>query len=106
MLTILLLLFISNSLLANPDSTVITKEVDELSPTEELMFGDCNEALCGPRVSKCMLIKSCNCSMKIDDLRNKNCTCCKDCIQCLGNLFTDCCSCVGKYLFIIIYYLL
>jgi len=58
-------------------------------------YGSCSEALCGPRVSKCMLIKSCNCSMTPEDLRNRNCTCCKDCYQCLGELFVDCCSCVG-----------
>ncbi|KRX39693.1 Protein twisted gastrulation [Trichinella murrelli] len=55
----------------------------------------CSEAICGPRVSKCMLIKSCNCSMTPEDLVNKNCSCCKDCFHCLGELFTDCCSCVG-----------
>ncbi|KFD57372.1 hypothetical protein M514_01883, partial [Trichuris suis] len=55
----------------------------------------CSEAVCGPRVSKCMLIKSCNCSMTPADLAGKNCSCCKDCFHCLGELFSDCCSCVG-----------
>uniref|UniRef100_A0A914WWY6 Protein twisted gastrulation n=2 Tax=Plectus sambesii TaxID=2011161 RepID=A0A914WWY6_9BILA len=64
-----------------------------ISVTGEL--GECPEAFCGPRVSKCMLIKSCNCSMTPQDIKNKNCTCCKDCIQCLGDLFSECCSCVG-----------
>ncbi len=58
---------------------------------------DCSESRCGVRVSKCMLIKSCNCSMTPDDLKSQNCTCCKDCVKCLGNYFTDCCSCVGKW---------
>ncbi|XP_005090548.1 twisted gastrulation protein homolog 1-A [Aplysia californica] len=51
----------------------------------------CNNAICGPRVSKCMLIKCCGCDMS--DL--KNCTCCRDCQVCLKSLYTECCSCVG-----------
>jgi len=51
----------------------------------------CNNAICGPRVSKCMLIKCCGCDMT--DL--KNCTCCRDCQICLESLYTECCSCVG-----------
>ena len=52
----------------------------------------CNE-LCGPIVSRCQLIKSCEC-----DMSNKNnCTCCTNCQLCLSNQYTECCSCVGKY---------
>lgn len=51
----------------------------------------CNEALCVSIVSKCMLIKSCDCDMT--DM--KNCSCCKDCQTCLSTLYTECCSCVG-----------
>ncbi|XP_059138517.1 twisted gastrulation protein homolog 1-B-like isoform X2 [Physella acuta] len=51
----------------------------------------CNEAICAPLVSKCMLIKCCECEMT--DI--KNCTCCKDCQICLSKLYTECCSCVG-----------
>lgn len=51
----------------------------------------CNEALCVSIVSKCMLIKSCDCDMT--DIRN--CSCCKDCNMCLSTLYTECCSCVG-----------
>nr|CAH7757736.1 unnamed protein product [Callosobruchus chinensis] len=47
----------------------------------------CNEAICGSVVSKCLLTKSCNCNVK-------NCTCCKDCFNCLSYLYTECCSCV------------
>ncbi|XP_074042811.1 protein twisted gastrulation [Leptinotarsa decemlineata] len=47
----------------------------------------CNEAVCGSVVSKCLLTKSCNCDLK-------NCTCCKDCFNCLSYLYTECCSCV------------
>nr|CAI5855669.1 unnamed protein product [Callosobruchus analis] len=50
----------------------------------------CNEAICGSVVSKCLLTKSCNCNVK-------NCTCCKDCFNCLSYLYTECCSCVGRY---------
>ena len=53
----------------------------------------CNNAICGPRVSKCMLIKCCGCDMT--DL--KNCTCCRDCQICLESLYTECCSCVGEF---------
>lgn len=55
----------------------------------------CNEALCVSIVSKCMLIKSCDCDMT--DIRN--CSCCKDCNMCLSTLYTECCSCVGKFSF-------
>lgn len=53
----------------------------------------CNEAVCGSVVSKCLLTKACNC-----DYKAGNCTCCKDCNACLGNLFYECCSCVGQYI--------
>lgn len=49
----------------------------------------CNEAVCGSVVSKCLLTKSCNCDFNFD-----NCTCCKDCLNCLGSLYSECCSCV------------
>lgn len=51
----------------------------------------CNEAVCASLVSKCMLLKSCECNM----LNKDNCTCCKDCHKCLAKLYTECCSCVG-----------
>lgn len=51
----------------------------------------CNEALCASRVSKCMLIKCCECDMS----DKKNCSCCKACQVCLAKLYTECCSCVG-----------
>lgn len=47
----------------------------------------CNEAVCGSVVSKCLLTKSCNCDLK-------NCTCCKECFNCLSYLYSECCSCV------------
>ncbi|CAH0390063.1 unnamed protein product [Bemisia tabaci] len=47
----------------------------------------CNEAVCASIVSKCMITQSCKCDMK-------NCTCCKDCFNCLSYLFSECCSCV------------
>ncbi|KAL1517447.1 hypothetical protein ABEB36_001210 [Hypothenemus hampei] len=52
------------------------------------IFG-CNESICGSMVSKCLLTKSCNCDFNFD-----NCSCCKDCINCLGYLYSECCSCV------------
>ncbi|RZC40613.1 twisted gastrulation [Asbolus verrucosus] len=47
----------------------------------------CNEAVCGSIVSKCLLTQSCKCDLK-------NCTCCKDCFNCLSYLYNECCSCV------------
>lgn len=49
----------------------------------------CNQMLCASIVSKCMLTQSCKCDLK-------NCTCCKDCYQCLSWLWQECCSCVGN----------
>ncbi|KAH8356881.1 protein twisted gastrulation [Drosophila serrata] len=48
---------------------------------------DCNEVVCGSVVSKCLLTQSCQC--KLND-----CHCCKDCLNCLGELFTECCGCL------------
>ena len=45
--------------------------------------------LCASIVSKCMLTQSCKCELK-------NCTCCRDCYQCLSWLWQECCSCVGE----------
>lgn len=50
----------------------------------------CNEAVCGSIVSKCLLTQSCKCDLK-------NCTCCKDCYNCLSYLYEECCSCVGEF---------
>ncbi|GLH05200.1 Protein twisted gastrulation [Gryllus bimaculatus] len=50
-------------------------------------IGSCNEAMCASVVSKCMLTQSCKCDLK-------NCSCCKECFNCLGELYSDCCSCV------------
>jgi len=52
----------------------------------------CNDAVCASLVSKCLLLKSCECDMS----NRSNCTCCVDCHRCLARLYTDCCSCVGK----------
>ncbi|XP_068093275.1 twisted gastrulation protein homolog 1 [Hyperolius riggenbachi] len=50
----------------------------------------CNEALCASVVSKCLLQELCQCS-----LLNGNCSCCKECVLCLGTLWDECCDCVG-----------
>uniref|UniRef100_A0A0A9YJJ3 Protein twisted gastrulation n=1 Tax=Lygus hesperus TaxID=30085 RepID=A0A0A9YJJ3_LYGHE len=47
----------------------------------------CNEAVCASIVSKCMITQSCKCDLK-------NCSCCKDCFNCLSHLYSECCSCV------------
>lgn len=52
----------------------------------------CNEVVCASIVSKCMLTQSCKCELK-------NCSCCKECLKCLGiKYYEECCSCVGEYL--------
>lgn len=48
----------------------------------------CNEQVCASIVSKCMLTASCKCDLKA-------CSCCKECFNCLGSQYTECCSCVG-----------
>ncbi|XP_030751462.1 LOW QUALITY PROTEIN: protein twisted gastrulation-like [Sitophilus oryzae] len=53
----------------------------------------CNEAVCGSVVSKCLLTESSNC-----DLILLITPCCKGIAKdCLGYLYTECCSCVGRY---------
>ncbi|XP_065362191.1 protein twisted gastrulation-like [Calliphora vicina] len=48
----------------------------------------CNEDICGSIVSKCTLTQSCNCEQK-------DVTCYKECVQCMGKkYFEDCCGCV------------
>lgn len=47
----------------------------------------CNEFVCGSVVSKCLLTQSCQCKLS-------DCFCCKDCLNCLGELYTECCSCL------------
>lgn len=48
----------------------------------------CNEMVCGSVVSKCLLTQSCQCKL------NDDCHCCKDCLNCLGELYTECCGCL------------
>lgn len=49
----------------------------------------CNEQVCASMVSKCMLTASCKCDLK-------DCSCCKECYNCLSYLYSECCSCVGN----------
>lgn len=56
-----------------------------------LLSHACNDAICASRVSKCQLIKCCECDMS----DKKNCSCCHDCQICLSRLYAECCSCVG-----------
>lgn len=70
----------------------------------------CNEAVCGSIVSKCSLLKSCNCTISqpqttnsievtegetVGDEAAESCSCCGRCKLCLDNLFFECCSCFG-----------
>merc|ERR1712133_231524 len=55
---------------------------------QPLLILACNEAVCASIVSKCMLLQSCKCELEPD------CTCCKQCFECLNYLYSECCSCV------------
>lgn len=48
----------------------------------------CNVFTCAPIVSKCMITESCNCEFS-------DCSCCRECFDCLSYLFSECCDCVG-----------
>ncbi|XP_062843911.1 twisted gastrulation protein homolog 1-A [Trichomycterus rosablanca] len=50
----------------------------------------CNKALCASDVSKCLLQGLCQCRPS-----EGNCSCCKECMLCLGTLWEECCDCVG-----------
>nr|KAF6424156.1 twisted gastrulation BMP signaling modulator 1 [Rousettus aegyptiacus] len=51
----------------------------------------CNKALCASDVSKCLIQELCQCRPG-----EGNCSCCKECMLCLGTLWDECCDCVGK----------
>ncbi|CAG7835536.1 unnamed protein product, partial [Allacma fusca] len=51
------------------------------------LVSSCNEAVCASIVSKCTLTQSCKCELR-------NCSCCKECFDCLSYLYSECCSCV------------
>ncbi|KAL7736009.1 hypothetical protein ACLKA6_002431 [Drosophila palustris] len=48
---------------------------------------ECNEMLCGSIVSKCQLTQSCQCELNDCEI--------KSCFRCLGELYTECCGCLG-----------
>uniref|UniRef100_A0A8D0E5B1 Twisted gastrulation BMP signaling modulator 1 n=1 Tax=Salvator merianae TaxID=96440 RepID=A0A8D0E5B1_SALMN len=50
----------------------------------------CNKALCASDVSKCLIQELCQCRPS-----EGNCSCCKECMLCLGTLWDECCDCVG-----------
>ena len=77
----LLIGILINNILLSPQ--IVTNAL-LVSPSE------CNEAVCGSIVSKCTLLKSCECKIEPD-----GCSCCKKCFACLEYLQPDCCSCVG-----------
>ncbi|KAH3692544.1 hypothetical protein DPMN_193093 [Dreissena polymorpha] len=57
-----------------------------------VMVEACNEQICASPVSRCQLIQACDCDMS----DKKNCSCCHNCQLCLAQLYSECCSCVGK----------
>ncbi|XP_018102538.1 uncharacterized protein LOC446926 isoform X1 [Xenopus laevis] len=60
-----------------------------LCSTVTLVTG-CNKALCASDVSKCLLQELCQCQAI-----EGNCSCCPECMLCMGNLWDQCCDCVG-----------
>lgn len=54
------------------------------------LTGACNKALCASDVSKCLIQELCQCRPT-----DGNCSCCKECMLCLGTLWDECCDCVG-----------
>lgn len=64
------------------------KDTNEGYLKHPLAFSTCQERVCASRVSACLLMEECDCSME-------SCECCVDCIRCLGSLWKDCCDCVG-----------
>ena len=62
------------------------------------LAASCNEAVCAPIVSKCTLMKSCDCLGEQEESNSKDCECCQGCVACFENelesLFSECCSCV------------
>lgn len=62
----------------------------------KIVYNDvCIEDVCGPIVSKCLLLESCNCLITPTESMAQNCSCCKQCVACLGEMYHQCCSCVG-----------
>ena len=62
------------------------------SPLDNLKaFENCQSKLCASRVSFCIIMKDCSCFAK----PGRYCRCCKDCVKCLGNLWSECCDCVA-----------
>lgn len=55
----------------------------------------CNDVVCGPIVTKCQLLKSCNCDVP-EGKSTEDCPCCATCAACLQDKYPVCCSCVGK----------
>lgn len=55
----------------------------------------CNKMVCASIVSKCMLTQACKCDLTKSP--ENSCTCCRDCVKCLGYLYTECCSCLREY---------
>lgn len=51
----------------------------------------CPRMQCAPIISKCQLIDACRCEAELDF------SCYKNCSHCLGELYAECCSCVGKF---------
>uniref|UniRef100_A0A6G1SHQ0 Protein twisted gastrulation n=1 Tax=Aceria tosichella TaxID=561515 RepID=A0A6G1SHQ0_9ACAR len=57
--------------------------------TNLVFVSACPRMNCAPIISKCQLIDACRCEASL------NYTCFKACSHCLGEYYSECCSCVG-----------
>ncbi|XP_043914279.1 twisted gastrulation protein homolog 1-like [Protopterus annectens] len=61
-----------------------------VSCTQISTSAGCNKALCASDVSKCLLQELCQCQVT-----EAGCSCCRECMLCLGPLWEQCCKCTG-----------
>lgn len=62
-------------------------------PSEGVNEHHCHDLLCASVVSKCALTEACTCEINREA---SECSCCHNCIKCLGEHYQRCCSCVGE----------
>ncbi|GMR55917.1 hypothetical protein PMAYCL1PPCAC_26112, partial [Pristionchus mayeri] len=84
---------LASSLTTTPAPTLTTASV--VDAQREFHCSDKPTSHCGARVLKCVFLEACNCTMTPADLVTQSCSCCKECIACLGPYLTECCACVG-----------
>lgn len=76
---------LSSNFLSNIN-TSSTSNASESSSSSSAII--CDELICGSIISKCLLMKSCQCNFK-------DYYCYKNCLNCLGDLSKKCCNCLN-----------